>query len=393
MPEPMPDPSSDNYLYIDTPAALQDLCDKLQGADVIALDTEFVRDKTYYAQLCLLQVASGDLVACVDPLALDNLDCLLELLYDPGKLKLLHAARQDLEIFFDLYQQVPGPLFDTQIAAALLGFSDQAGYGTVVEEMLGITLDKTSARTDWTRRPLSSTQLAYAADDVRYLLRLYPLIRDKLTALGRQDWLADDFRNLTNQALYAKDANLAWHRVSGHNRLKPRQLAALQQLAAWREDQARQLNKPRKWILSDDVLLNLARQSPTDIHQLTKLRGIPQGIIKQSGQAILAEIKQALALPREQWPEAEQKVRLNPDQESVTDALMAYLRLLGQQNGISPASLATRREVEKLVRGERSLDLLQGWRGHIAGEHLLAMLQGKITLQVRDGKLTAKTHN
>lgn len=386
----MTEPGSPDFLYIDTPAALQDLCRQLQGADVVALDTEFVRDKTYYARLCLLQVATDDLVACIDPLALEDLDCLLEIFYDPDKLKLLHAARQDLEIFHDLYGEVPAPLFDTQIAAALLGFSDQAGYGTVVEELLGVSLDKASARTDWAQRPLSATQLAYAADDVRYLLRLYPLILDRLTALGRQDWLEEDFRNLTVPSLYEKDADSAWRRVSGHGRLKPRQLAVLQQLAAWREEQARKRDKPRKWILSDDVLVTLARQAPTDLAQLGKLRGIPPGLVKQSGPAILERIRQALALPRDQWPVAVQKIRLTPEQECVADTLMACLRLLGQQSGISPASLATRREVEKLVRGERDLALLHGWRGHIAGQPLLEMLEGRTALVIRDGKVCAE---
>ncbi|MCG6887717.1 MAG: ribonuclease D [Proteobacteria bacterium] len=389
----MTDFDSDEYLYIDTATALQDLCGKLQNADVIALDTEFVRDKTYYARLCLLQVATDELVACIDPLALENLDCLLDIFYDPGKLKLLHAARQDLEIFYDLYEKIPAPLFDTQIAAALLGFSDQAGYGTVVEEMLGVTLDKGSARTDWAQRPLSATQLAYAADDVRYLVRLYPLIMDKLTTLGRQDWLEEDFRNLTSPALYAKDAASAWRRVAGHKRLKPRQLAVVQQLATWREEQARERNKPRKWILSDDVLVSLARQAPTNMTQLAKLRGIPPAIVKQSGNTILDHINQALALPREKWPDVRQIVRLSPDQECLADTLMAYLRLLGQQSGISPASLATRRDIEKLVRGERDLGLLHGWRGHIAGEPLLAMLEGKTALVIQGGRVSAEPHD
>ncbi|HID48624.1 MAG TPA: ribonuclease D [Chromatiales bacterium] len=386
----MTEPGSSDFLYIDTPAALQDLCATLQNADVIALDTEFVRDKTYFARLCLLQVATDELVACIDPLALGDLDCLLEIFFHPGTLKLLHAARQDLEIFHDLYGKVPAPLFDTQIAAALLGFSDQAGYGAVVGELLGVSLDKASARTDWAQRPLSASQLAYAADDVRYLLRLYPLIMERLTRLGRRDWLEEDFRHLTDPALYTKDAASAWRRVSGHGRLKPRQLAVLQPLAAWREEQARKRDKPRKWILSDDVLINLARQAPADLSQLGKLRGIPPGVVKQSGPALVDRIRQALAQPRDQWPVATQKIRLTPEQECLADTLMAYLRLLGQQSGISPASLATRREVEKLVRGERDLGLLHGWRGHIAGQPLLAMLEGRTALVVRDGTVCAE---
>lgn len=378
-----------NFLYVDTSAALLELCTNLQNADVIALDTEFIRDKSYYARLCLLQIATDDLVACIDPLALENIDCLIEILYDPGKLKLLHAARQDLEIFFDQFGKIPTPLFDTQIAAALLGFSDQAGYASVVEQLLGVQIDKTSTRTDWAQRPLSPSQLAYAADDVRYLLQLYPLIIQKLTALDRQGWLDEDFNDLADPGLYEKDPASAWRRVSGHSKLKSRQLAMLQQLAAWRENQAHQRNKPRKWILPDDVLLSLARQTPTTLEQLSRIRGIPTVTVKQSGDSLISTINAALVLPKEQWPTPPKTVRPTPEQECLTDTLMAYLRLLGQQNSISPATLGTRREIEKLVRGDRDIPILHGWRAHIAGEPLLDMLDGKTVLIVIDGVVNA----
>ncbi len=375
--------------FVDTPQALTELCQELQSADVIAVDTEFIREKTYYAKLCLIQVASDSVTACVDPLALNNLDELLAILYSPDKLKLFHAAWQDLEIFSDLWERIPTPVFDTQIAAALLGFSDQIGYANLAEQLLGVQLDKTATRTDWSQRPLSPQQLAYAADDVNYLLQLYPIILQRLTKLGRNNWLEEDFTALTDPTSYAKSADLAWQRVSGHGRLKPRQLAALQRLAAWREQQARQRNKPRKWILSDDILLMLARHLPSDYATLAKVRGLPERLLNQSGEELIAAINAALALADNALPTVSQNERLTPDQECLADTLMAYLRLLAQENQISPASLSTRKEIEKMVRGKRDIPLLHGWRGHLAGEPLLDLMDGKIALTIKNGQVNA----
>ena len=375
--------------FVDTPQALTELCQELQSADVIAVDTEFIREKTYYAKLCLIQVASDSVTACVDPLALNNLDELLAILYSPDKLKLFHAAWQDLEIFSDLWEHIPTPVFDTQIAAALLGFSDQIGYANLAEQLLGVQLDKTATRTDWAQRPLSPQQLAYAADDVNYLLQLYPIILQRLTKLGRNNWLEEDFAALTDPTSYAKSADLAWQRVSGHGRLKPRQLAALQRLAAWREQQARQRNKPRKWILSDDILLMLARHLPSDYATLAKVRGLPERLLNQSGEELIAAINAALALADNALPTVSQNERLTPDQECMADTLMAYLRLLAQENQISPASLSTRKEIEKMVRGKRDIPLLHGWRGHLAGEPLLDLMAGKIALTIKNGQVNA----
>ncbi len=375
--------------YIDTPQALTELCKDLQPAEVIAVDTEFIREKTYYAKLCLIQIASDSVIACVDPLALNNLDELLAILYSPDKLKLFHAAWQDLEIFFDQWERIPTPVFDTQIAAALLGFSDQIGYANLAEQLVGIQLDKTASRTDWAQRPLSPQQLAYAADDVIYLLQLYPIIQQRLTNLGRHSWLEEDFTALADPASYAKSADLAWQRVSGHGRLKPRQLAALQRLAAWREQQARQRNKPRKWILSDDLLLLLARHLPSDYATLAKVRGLPERLLNQSGEELIAAINDALALADNALPTVSQKERLTPEQECLADTLMAYLRLLAQENQISPASLSTRKEIEKMVRGKRDIPLLHGWRGHLAGEPLLNLMDGKVALTVKNGQVKA----
>ncbi|NNF96326.1 MAG: ribonuclease D, partial [Halobacteria archaeon] len=300
-----------------------------------------------------------------------------------------HAAWQDLEIFYDQWGRIPTPVFDTQIAAALLGFSDQIGYANLAEQLLEIQLDKTASRTDWAQRPLSPQQLAYAADDVNYLLKLYPIILQRLTKLGRDSWLEEDFAALTDPTAYAKSEGMAWQRVSGNGRLKPRQLAALQRLATWREQQARQRNKPRKWILSDDLLLMLARHLPPDYAKLAKVHGLPERLLNQSGEEIIAAINAALAIADDALPTVSQKQRLTPVQECLADTLMAYLRLLAQENQISPASLSTRKEIEKMVRGKRDIPLLHGWRSHLAGEPLLDLIDGKIALTVKNGQVRA----
>jgi len=385
--------SSSDFQYIDSPQALQQLCTQLQDAEVIALDTEFMREKTYYARLCLIQIATPTLAACIDPLALPDLDPLHALLEDTNKIKLLHAARQDLEIFHDLWQHVPEPVFDTQIAAALLGYSDQIGYANLVESLLGVQLDKSSARTDWSQRPLSQTQLDYAVDDVRYLIQLYPRLCEKLQQLARMDWLADDFAALVNPALYEKTADSSWIRVSGHGKLKPQQLAILQRLANWRETHARERNKPRKWILSDDLMLNIARQTPDSPKALARIRGIPAGVVEHSATAILDAVRSALALPPDAWPTPAKKYKPSAAEECLSDTLMAYLKLIANENNISAAALATRKEIEKLTRGERDLPILQGWRAKLAGDSLLAMIEGRITLQVQAGRVVASTVN
>ena len=378
-----------NDWFIDTAAELEDLCTQLKSANIIALDTEFIRERTYRSRLCLIQIAFDDTVACIDPLTLDNIQCLMEVLYDTRILKVLHAARQDLEIFFDMRSELPQPIFDTQIAATLLGFSDQTGYATLVKSLLNIELDKSHTRTDWSQRPLDPQQLRYAADDVRYLLQLYPLVTQKLQETGRQDWLSDDFSALTDPQLYINHPEKAWQRVSGHGRLKPAQLAILQKLAAWREQQAQQQNKPRKWLLSDDVLISLARMAPGHLEQLKKIRGIPDAALAKHGESLIELIQQAKQIPEAEWPIVKQYARPQVEQEILADTLMAYLRLLSSENNISPATLATRKEIDKLAAGERELPILRGWRGHIVGEKLLDFINGHISLSAIQGKVTA----
>ena len=235
--------------YIDSAPELARFCLQLSGADWFALDTEFLREKTYYPKLCLLQVATPDSVACIDPLALDTLDPILDLVFDPGITKVMHSARQDMEIFYHLRGAAPGPVFDTQVAALLLGYPDQIGYGNLVSEVLNVRLEKLHTRADWSIRPLTQDQVSYAADDVIYLVDVYLNLRNRLVERGRLEWLDEDFARLSSDALYSNPPEDAWLRVKGGNRLKGAALAVLQALAGWRETLAQQRDRPRGWIL------------------------------------------------------------------------------------------------------------------------------------------------
>ena len=374
-------------LYIDTPQALAELVEALAGESWLALDTEFLRERTYYAQLCLIQVATPNLVACVDPLRLPNLAPLLGVIHDQAKTKVLHSAHQDLEIFYYLSGSVPAPIFDTQLAAALLGFAEQIGYAALVEDLLGVNLDKTHARTDWSRRPLSAEQIRYAADDVRFLAQIYPMLVEKLDAKQRRDWLSDDFTALSSPQRYETPAPEAWRRVSGASQLKAHQRAVLKMLAAWREQTAQQRNKPRRWIVADDALLELARRTPKSVADLEKLRSLPPDAARKYGPELVEHIAAGQALPQDQWPSSPPKLRLTQAQEAVVDAAMALLKTCALEQGVSPPSLASRRDVERIVAGERDHPLLQGWRRAVAGRQLLALLEGNVGLVVEQGSV------
>jgi ribonuclease D len=375
-------------LYIDSPSQLETLCQQIRSSEWLALDTEFVREKSYYANLCLLQLCNGEVAACVDPLAIKDLGPLLDILDDPKIVKIFHAGYQDLEIFHHSWRRLPAPLFDTQLAASLLGLGDQVGYGSLVQQLLGHQLEKGHARTDWSRRPLDQEQLRYALDDVIYLGELYLKLQAELEAQGRGEWLSEEFAELAEPAFYTVDPNAMWQRVKGRKYLKEPQLAALQLLAAWREGEAEKSNRPRRWILKDEVLTELARRQPQSMTDLEKIRGLEAGTIKRRGDTLLRLLADAKEVPKEQWPQEKAKPpRLTPNQEAVTDLLMCCLRLQGEKESIAPGALATRRDLERLVTGDRKVEILHGWRKLVAGELLLDVLEGRMAPQIVNGRL------
>ena len=375
-------------IFVDTPQTLADLCDSLRGCAALALDTEFLREKTYYTQLCLLQIASDDLIACVDPLALENIDPLLDILYDPAVTLVMHSARQDLEIFFDLRGALPAPVFDTQIAATLLGFGDQLGYAALVKAFEGVELDKQHTRTDWSRRPLGEGQLRYAADDVRYLLSIYREQRRRLQEKGREEWVQADLDALVDVATYDPPAENLWKRVRGNQQLKGRQLAVAQVLAEWREAQARRINRPRRWVLKDEVIIDIARRSPTDLAALDQIRGLEGRTLERHGETLLKLVAQALQLPKETWPQRPKAARLTLQQDAVVDLMMAMVRSRGAEHDVSPALLGNRKSLEQLLAGgDTDSPLLKGWRAVLVGNDLRTLLAGDLSLRVADGRV------
>jgi len=355
---------------ITAPAALGAAVSELARHPVLGLDTEFMRERTYYAQLCLVQLGVEGLAVCVDPLALPSLEPLRPLMADAACCKILHAARQDLEVL----APAVGPLanlFDTQVAAALAGFPAQVGYADLLREALGVDLHKSQTRTDWSRRPLSAAQIEYALDDVRHLPSLRDWLGERLARLGRLDWLGEELAELASEPLTI-DPEQAWLRLRGFTELDPDRQRLAQQLAAWRERRAMSADRPRSWILPDAALRDLVLQVPRDMAALARLRELPDGIRENSG-AKLLELIDAAAVP---VPAAPLPPRRRPDPEHV--ALVARLadlaRRAAAQLQLAPEILATRRELERLAGGERDGAVLRGWRREAIGVELLRAL-------------------
>ncbi len=374
-------------LFIDKADQLEALCRELAGAEFLCVDTEFVRERTYYPQLALIQLGTPELSACIDPLAIDDLTPVDRLFQNGAITKVFHAASQDLEIFQHLFGALPRPLFDTQIAAAVLGMGEQVGYANLVKEVLNVTLDKTQSRTDWLQRPLEKRQIRYAEDDVRYLARLYPEMVERLEAAGRIDWLDEDFDALADPRRYIPDPDAMWRRIKGVNRLRGVQLAILKAVAAWRERQAMKEDRPRRRIIGDELLIDMARLKPKNLAALGKLRGIQESFVRRHGETLLALIREALDSPRESWPTLPGFTRLSTAQEALVDALAAIVKLNAARYRLNGNSLANRKALEQLVLGERDLPLLQGWRRRHGGQELLDFIEGRATLRARGGAL------
>lgn len=365
--------SMNETLYIDTETQLHELCTQLAGSQWLALDTEFVREKTYYPKLCLIQISDGEHIACIDPLAIKDLEALFTLLYDPAITKVWHACSQDLEIFAHLRADIPAPLFDTQLAASLLGHGNQASYAAVVKELCGVELDKSHSRTDWSRRPLSEAQLIYAADDVRYLCDVYKKLRDELDDSGRGEWLAEDFTAMTDVQRYLVDMQSVWQQVKGLEVLQGAQLAVLQALGAWREKRAQKSDTPRRWLMADELLVALAQVNPDDANGLTAA-GLSDKAQDRYGNELRVLIRQALATPQEQWPIITHRDRPTPEEKKLGKDLMNAVKKAAEEHNIDSALLATRKTLNALIAGERDLLVLQGWRRTIIGETLLKII-------------------
>ncbi len=362
--------------YVSTGSEMRALCERFSGSAWLALDTEFMRTDTFYARLCLIQIAGEQGVACIDPLALTDLGPLRELLYDPATVKVLHAAHQDLEILHDLYQAVPQPVFDTQLAAAMLGLGEQVGYAALVAQQQEVQLAKAHTRTDWAQRPLSAEQLDYAADDVRYLGPIYHKLRAALQEKGWLDWYLEDAAALSDAARYINEPDEAWRRVGLAHTLNGAGLAVLRSLAAWRERRAQTVNRPRKWLMDDALLLALARLKPATRAGLSAVSGLAPRTVERHGEELLELINSASRLPAEQWPNLMPPTRLSIAQQALLDKLIALVNARAGQQGLTPAYVASRKALRKLALGEEdNLPLRSGWRAALLGEELGELLE------------------
>jgi len=375
---------------------LAELCDALAQADYITVDTEFMRESTYWPKLCLIQVASRDIEALIDPLAVGDLQAqkaflkpFFALMANTNVLKVFHAGRQDVEIIYHLAGLIPKPVFDTQIAAMVCGFGESVGYVSLVNKLCKTKLDKTSRFTDWSRRPLSRNQLDYALADVTHLRTVYEKLRRKLHANGREPWLAEEMAELTEPANYAMKPDDAWKRVKVKVRTQ-RQLAVLMEIAAWRERLAQDVDQPRPRILKDDAINDLAIQAPQSVEEMSRLRTISEGFARSArGQDILAAVARGLERDLEDVPEIKRGEPMSPQAQAVADLLRVLLKAVAARNDVAPRLIANSDDLDKIAADtEADVHALHGWRRELFGEQALALKAGRLSLGIANGEVT-----
>lgn len=348
---------------------------RMQQAPWLAVDTEFKRERTYYPELCLVQIASAAEIGLIDMLAVGDADPLAGLMGAQRPLKVFHAADQDIEVLHQGLGTAPAPLFDTQVAAALTGMDDQTGYARLVEQLTGTRLPKAHTRTDWTQRPLSDQELAYAADDVRYLAVVYPVLRDRLLALDRLAWAEAECAALADPARLSPAPECAWQRVRAWRQLEPRGQQVLAALARWREQQAMRANRPRKWIVSDEALMALAQQRPDTRQALDGIKPLAAKTARRHGAELLAAISRGAQQPA--VPLAPDSGPLSDTQKKTFKAARRALAVCARDTGIPAPMLAKRRELEQLAAGMRDLPVLHGWRAEAAGHAIVDVIEGR----------------
>ncbi len=376
-------------IYVDTPALLQAACNDIAACRVLCLDTEFHRESTYYAEFALLQIYGNGQCWIVDPIAIDDLSGLWAVLRNPDILKVFHAGRQDIEIFVKESGAVPTPLFDTQIAAALLGYGQQVGFGNLVQRITKKALPKGESFTNWKARPLTPKQLAYAADDVIWLMPVYQHLQERLEATGRTGWLEEEQCVLTNPATYDNDEMSIFWRVKGVTKLKGRHLAALRELAAWRERAAKARDIPRRRMLADEPLLEIARRDKLSIEIMQRMRGINAGFIKRFGEEIIQVWQRGMDTDEADWPKQQARRHNHAGTDLRLEMLDTLVRLKAEEGEIASSILANKSELSELAswgyrcKGEPpQVGCLHGWRYELVGHDLLRLLRGEICLHL-----------
>ena len=369
-------------------ARLEEFCQAVAQSEFIAVDTEFMRETTYWPKLCLIQAACVDGQAVIDPLAEGlDLEPFLALMRDERIVKVFHAARQDVEIFNNL-GAIPKPLFDTQVAAMAAGFGEQIAYDALVRQMLKLDLDKSSRFTDWARRPLSDAQLTYALADVTHLAKLYPKLRDRLEKAGRLAWVSEEMAALSDPATYDVDPDKAWRRLRPR-KFTPKYLAAFKAVAAWRERTSQNRDMPRSRVLKDEAIDEVATQVPTDLEGFNRLRSVPKGFGgSRFAPDLLAALQEAMADPEAYAPQVERPPPPPQHAGAVVELLKVLLKARAEDAGVASKLIATVSDLEKIAGDDTAaVGALNGWRREVFGEDALRLKRGELALVLRGSQV------
>ncbi|MEJ0069941.1 MAG: ribonuclease D [Pseudomonadota bacterium] len=363
-------------------SALADFCRRMSTEVFVTVDTEFMRDRTYWPDLCLVQVAGTEDAAAIDPMA-EGIDLtpLFELLANPQVLKVFHAARQDLEIFFQLTGHIPAPLFDSQVAAMVCGFGDAVSYETLAARLAGARIDKSSRFTDWSKRPLSERQTTYALADVTHLRPIYQKLSKRLQTTGRERWVDEEMAMLTDPATYRLDPETAWMRLKPRSG-SPKFLNTLKAVAAWREAEAQRRNLPRNRVVRDEALLEIAAQMPASVAELSRTRSLSRGTAEGAiGEALLAAVARGIATPLDQAPKLADRIEVPPGRGPLIDLLKVLLKTKCEAHHVAQKLVATTADLEAIAcSDEAAVEALHGWRLEVFGADALALKQGRLAL-------------
>lgn len=375
---------------ITTTKELTEACARMTRHPFVTVDTEFLRESTYYPQLCVAQIASPDEAVVVDALAPGiDLKPFFDLMGNEQVLKVFHAARQDIEIVWHRANLIPHPVFDTQIAAMVLGYGDSVSYDQLVQRITGDALDKSSRFTDWTRRPLSKSQVEYAISDVTHLRDVYRKLKGDLDKRGRSEWLSEEMGILTSPDTYRMEPDDAWQRLRTRVR-KPKELAVLMEVAAWREREAKSRDVPRGRVLKDDLVADIAIQAPTSIERLSSLRSLPKGFERSAwGREIPEVVKRGLARDPKTLPVIE-RARTSQNSSAIVELLKVLLRMTAERHAVAAKVIATVDDLERIASDDNAdVPALKGWRRDLFGEKALALKSGRLALAIEKGRVSA----
>ncbi len=375
---------------ITTQAELEAVIGELEKSEFVTVDTEFIRETTFWPELCLIQMAAPGVTALVDPLSPDiDLKPFFALMANEAVVKVFHAARQDIEIVFHLGDLIPHPVFDTQVAAMVCGFGDSVSYDQLVQKITGTQLDKSSRFTDWRHRPLSEKQLAYALADVTHLIHVYDHLKVELERENRAHWLNEEMDILTSRSTYDPKPEDAWKRLKMRLR-KPQELAVMQAVSTWREMEARERNVPRGRVLKDDAIYEIAQQQPRDAAALARLRTTPKGWERSAtAGALLGTINTALAIPKDQMPRPPKMQHQAEGSSAAAELLKVLLRLVAEKEGVAPKVLASSDDIDRLASEGEGADVpaLSGWRREVFGDQALRLVRGEIAIRFERRKI------